>query len=93
MYYKCQWFKFLCFFAVWGLLGFSWKIACVVMFFQLLWTFFSIDILHAAAAFADEEGIAQYLSIVKCVGQGSNIFMPGGYYFFDIKQKKGIFVF
>lgn len=28
---------------------------------------FSLDILHAAAAFADEEGIAQYLSIVKCV--------------------------
>ncbi len=55
--------------------------------------FFSLDILHAAEAFADEEGIAQYLSIVKCVGQGSNIFMAGGYYFFDIKQKKGIFVF
>ena len=55
--------------------------------------FFSLEILHAAAAFADEEGIAQDLSIVKCVGQGSNVFMPGGYYFFDIKQKKGIFVF
>ena len=63
------------------------------MFFQLLWTFFSLEILHAAAAFADEEGIAQDLSIVKCVGQGSNILMSGGYYFFDIKQKKGIFVF
>ena len=93
MYYKYQWVKILCFFAVWGLLGFSWKIGCVVMFFQLLWTFFSLDIFHAAAAFADEEGIAQYLSIVKCVGQGSNIFIPGGYYFYDIKQKKGIFVF
>ena len=55
--------------------------------------FFSLEILHAAAAFADEEGIAQYLSIVRCVGQGSNIFIPGGYYFYDIKQKKGIFVF
>ena len=55
--------------------------------------FFSLEILHAAAAFADEEGIAQDLSIVKCVGQGSNIFIPGGYYFYDIKQKKGIFVF
>lgn len=68
MYYKCQWVKILCFFAVWGLLGFSWKIACVVMVFQLLWTFFSVDILHVAAAFADEEGIAQDLSIVRCVG-------------------------
>jgi hypothetical protein len=63
------------------------------MVLQLLWTFLSLDILHAAAAFADEEGIAQDLSIVKCVGQGNNIFMSGGYYFFDIKQKKGIFVF
>ena len=61
--------------------------------FSIGMNFFSLDILHAAEAFADEEGIAQYLSIVKCVGQGSNIFMPGGYYFFDIKQKKGIFVF
>ena len=30
--------------------------------------FFSLEILHAAAAFADEEEIAQDLSIVRCVG-------------------------
>ena len=36
--------------------------------FSIGMDFFSVDILHAAAAFADEEGIAQDLSIVRCVG-------------------------
>lgn len=36
--------------------------------FSIGMNFFSLEILHAAAAFADEEGIAQDLSIVRCVG-------------------------
>lgn len=36
--------------------------------FSIVMNFFSLEILHAAASFADEEGIAQDLSIVRCVG-------------------------
>ena len=67
MYYKYQRVSIL-FFCYLSLTRFFMEDCVRCHGFSIVMDFFSVDILHAAAAFADEEGIAQDLSIVRYVG-------------------------